>query len=336
MSPLLVMIPKKMSWPGPIVKTIRLSLTLFCLTLFISACSTSKIVLVNDQAAVKPPQVSMSNWGIITGGREGNRYTGTRAVNLVRPVAVAAQGNDVYIVDASPMLLYHFDNTSGELSIAKDLANVVHGEVNDLFIAPDRSYYLADSDHVMHFDHHGQLIRAFQDRVNLGRPVSVVEHPATGWVYIADGFNDDVLVYNSAGQLQGAIGTRGDGEGQFRGITAMGLGKEGLNVATRFGQSRVQLMGLDRSFLYDFQQDTVTFPTALAVDNADRVFVSDFSDNTIRVYAGGDLVTTIGGTGSNPGHFKHITDLWFDNGLLYVADSLNSRVQIIRVVSSKP
>ena len=316
------------------VLQLTVSVVLITSVFFLSACSN--LPMLETQSSFEPPAVSLTQWGVISGGSEGSGIIGTRPVNLVRPVAVAALGTEIYIVDAGPLLLYLFDSATGKLTILQDLNAVVQGEVNDIFVSPDRSYYIADASRVLHFDRQGELIRTFEDRINLGRPVSVIENPATGWVYIADGFNDDVLVYNGAGQLQGAIGTRGDNNGQFRGITAMALGDDGLNVATRFGPSRVQHMGFDRSFLYAFDGDTVTFPTALAVDYANRVYVSDFSDNTIRVYANGHVVATMGGTGSSPGRFKHITDLWFDNGLLYVADSLNARVQIIRVVNAKP
>jgi len=302
----------------------------------LTACSGVDIALQQPPVAT-PLTVSMSQWGSIQGGIEGDKYTGIASVNLVRPVAVAAQGNDVYIVDRGVDRLYHFDNVTGDMSVLMDLKGVVSGEVTDLFVALDRSYYLADADagRVLHFDSQGSLIRVFQDPVNLGRPMSVVEDPRTGWVYIADGFNDDVLAYNNAGQLQGAIGARGDDEGEFRGITAMTRGDEGLYVATRFGQSRVQLMAYDRSFRYAFDKDTVTFPTALARDASGRIYVSDFSDNTIRVYVDGHYVSIYGGTGSGPGRFKHITDLYYDSGLLYVADSLNSRVQVIRISNAR-
>jgi DNA-binding beta-propeller fold protein YncE len=284
-----------------------------------------------------PLSVTLSQWSEIRGGVEGDRYTGIAPVNLVRPVAVAARGNDVYIVDMGVDRLYLFDNVTGNLSILKDLREIVTGEVSDIFVAADRSFYLADVDgrRVLHFDRQGSFIREFKDDINLGRPMSVIEDAASGWVYIADGFNDDILVYNGAGQLQGAIGTRGDDEGQFRGITAMTGGDEGLYVATRFGPSRVQLMGYDRSFKYAFDQDTLVFPTALTRDTQGRVYASDFSYNTIQVFAEGHVVATYGGTGSGPGRFKHITDLWFDNGLLYVADSLNSRIQVIRVTNGQ-
>jgi len=303
--------------------------------LLLSACAN--VAPVAEQAAIPAPEVSLYQWDIISGGTEGHQVTGFADVRLIRPVAVAAHGNDIYIVDAGSDLLYLYERAFDRLTILKDLKGVVSGEVTDIHIAEDLSYYIADADarRVLHFDRHGELIRIFQDTINLGRPVSVSEDPDSGTVYIADGFNDDVLVYNAAGQLQGAIGTRGQGQGQFMGITAMAFGDDGIYVATRFGQQRVQVMGFEGDFQHAFNQDSVTFPTAIVVDGNGRAYVSDFMDNTIRVYVDGRVVETLGGTGSAPGRFKRITDMWLDNGLLYVADSLNGRVQVIRVVVNK-
>jgi len=319
-----------------LIRSFLLSVLLLSV-LLLSACATSTVAPTAEQAAIPPPEVSLFQWDIISGGSEGNTLTGVTRVSLMRPVAVAAHGNDVYIVDAGNDLLYLYERTFDRLSVVKDLKGVVRGDVTDIHIAQDLSYYLADADagRVLHFDRHGELIRVFKDPINLGRPVSVNEDPDTGTVYIADGFNDDVLVYNAAGQLQGAIGTRGQEPGQFMGITAMARGDDSIYVATRFGQHRVQVMNIDGDYQQAFNQDSVTFPTAIVVDDNGRSYVSDFMDNTIRVYVDGRVVESMGGTGSAPGRFKRITDMWLDNGLLYVADSLNGRVQVIRVVINK-
>ena len=312
----------------------RLFSLLICF-LLLTACA--HVAPIAEQAAIPAPEVSLFQWDIIDGGSEGNALTGLAHVSLMRPVVVAAHGNEVFIVDAGNDLLYLYERAFDRLSVLKDLKGVVSGDVTDIFVAEDLSYYLADADagRVLHFDRHGELIRVFKDSINIGRPVSVSEDADTGTVYIADGFNDDVLVYNAAGQLQGAIGTRGQEPGQFMGITAMARGDDAIYVATRFGKHRVQVMSTDGDYRQAFNPDSVTFPTAIVVDDEGRAFVSDFMDNTIRVYVDGRVVETLGGTGSVPGHFKRITDMWLDNGLLYVADSLNGRVQVIRVVINK-
>ncbi|MFQ5487378.1 MAG: hypothetical protein ACE5ET_02890 [Gammaproteobacteria bacterium] len=298
-----------------------------------SGCSGLPSLLpAKDNASAPEPAALL--WESIDGGViGGNLTTGLEYLRLMRPVAVAARGPNVYIVDdgLNKLLLYNRD--SGSFRVLKDLRRIVSGTVTDIYVSHDLSFYLADADgrRVLHFNRRGELIRVFEDAINLGRPVAVAVDEATGYVYIADGFNDDVLVYNRAGLLNGAIGERGDGPGQFRGITAFALGPDGYYVATRFGTTRVQVMAEDGTFLKAFQKDTAIFPTAIVVDDSNRAYVADYMTNTIHVYVDGVYVYALGRSGSAPGQFKRIADLWLEEGFLYVADSLNGRIQVLRI-----
>jgi len=72
-------------------------------------------------------------------------------------------------------------------------------------------------------------------------------------------------------------------------------------------------------------------PTGVAYDPlVKRVFVSDTEDDNIKIFdLDNNLLDVIGSKGSNPGEFNHPTFLDYHDGKLYVADSLNARVQII-------
>ena len=87
--------------------------------LLLSACAS--VAPVADQAAIPPPEVSLYQWDIISGGSEGNSFTGIGAVRLIRPTVVAASGNEVYIVDAGSDILYLYERAYDRLSILKDL-----------------------------------------------------------------------------------------------------------------------------------------------------------------------------------------------------------------------
>ena len=295
------------------------------------------MVPAGDQPAEtgrQPAEQRALVWDVIDGSvLGGNSLTGLEYIRFMRPVAVAARGPNIYIVDDGLGKLFLYDRDTRNLTVLKDLRQLVSGEVADIFVNQDLSYYLADRDggRVLHFDRQGNLLRVFEDQINLGRPVAVVQDQAEGWTYIADGFNDDVLVYNRAGLLVGAIGVRGDEPGKLLGVTGFSLGPEGYYVTTRFGEYRVQVFGEDGSFIKGFQKDTVTFPLAIAVDSQNRAFVGDYMSNTIKVYVDGVFAYSLGISGSAPGQFKRITDLWLDDGFLYVADSLNGRIQVLRV-----
>lgn len=303
--------------------------------LILAGCSSAP---VSEQTAVSSEQpVVRQNalvWDVINGGvLRGNAFTGLEYIRFMWPIAVAARGPFVYIVDDGLKKVFLYDRDTRDLSVLKDLKGLISGEVTDIFVNLDLSYYLADRDgsRVLHFDREGNLIRVFEDPINLGRPVAIIQDQADGYIYIADGFNDDILVYNRAGLLVGAIGIRGSKPGTLRGVTGFALGPDGYYVTTRFGEYRVQVFGEDGVFRQGFQKDAVIFPLSIAVDSQNRAFVGDYLNNTIKVYVDGVFVYSLGVSGSAPGQFKRITDLWLDDGFLYVADSLNGRIQILKV-----
>lgn len=280
---------------------------------------------------------SLYGWRVIDGGLEGSAALGLRHVRFLRPVQVAARGNFIFIVDAGADLLYRYDLARDQLEIILELKGVAAGEVSDLYVRQDHSFYLVDPDaaRVLYFDRKGQLVRTFQDRLNLIRPVAVTYDEVMGRVLIADGSSDDVLVFTTTGLLQGVIGSRGLEDGKFLNITAIASGVDGVYVTTRLGH-RVQVMGRDGRHLKSFQPNTVVFPLAVAVDSNKNSFVSDYLDNSIKVYRDGLYLESIGGSGSAPGRFKRISDLWYDQGFLYAVDSLNGRIQILRVEMIEP
>lgn len=325
------------------------ALTAAALALSLQACALSRADIERfappaepaRQASAQPVTGPGEIWRVVDQAPAGGDLqwlAGASVTRLLQPVAVAARGQLVYIVDVGSRQLLRYDSSLDRLTLARDLKGVLTGDAADLFLHRDMSFYLADPDgaRVLHFDADGRLLRVIEDRVTIGRPLSVVADENSGYLFVADGFNDDVIVFNTAGLITGAIGIRGQGPGRFLGITALAQGPDGYYVGTRFGPSRVQLMGYDGAFRESLQADTVTFPTSIAVDAEGRAFVADYMSDDIKVYQGVALIGTIGGHGSAPGRFRRITDIWIDEGFLYVADSMNRRIQILDLASWEP
>ncbi len=270
----------------------------------------------------------------VRGGAEGNAVTGVRQVQFVRPISIAVRAGNLFVMDAGQGTLFRYHLATKRLSALLDLRGVISGDTADLYVAGDQSLYIADTygARVLQYDRKGRLSRTYSNRLNLARPVAVMVDEPSGRVFVADAFYDHILVFDSAGNLVASMGGRGADPGQFLNITAMAQGPDGFYVTARIGE-HVQVLGEDGQYNYSLPREGLIFPTAIAVDAENRVFVSDFSDHAIKVYERGRLVGRAGHPGGGLGQFRHISDLWMDEGLLYVADSLNGRVQIMRVTS---
>ncbi len=325
----------------------RLALTWCCLAALsvLSGCASLSDAPKEGAtaASAEPKQIAAGNSWLyplqtITGGAMGNAVVGNEHRRLRRPVAVAVRDHDLYIADADSEVLFLYDAISGRMSLLKDLRGVVSGDVADIYVGGDHSYYLVDSigRRVLRFDRGGRLLQTFQDALNLSRPVAVSVDETTGDVYVADGVFDHVVVFNTAGELWRKLGDRGMGEGEFLNITAMARGLDGVYVTARLG-IRGQVLDQDSGqFRYAFDKDTLIFPNSVAVDMDGRAYVSDFFENSIKIFEHGRLVAKVGGTGASPGRFKGIADLALESGFLYVADSLNGRIQVFKITAGAP
>jgi DNA-binding beta-propeller fold protein YncE len=336
---------------------LRPLLVLFALVTTLAACSVAsleKFATEADRMDVAAASRSgtglsqkvgtelLSAESIIKGGRRSIKgmagqfqrllIGGSDEVSFQEPVAVGGVEGLLYIVDAGPKVVYKYDLVINEIEPVPDIAIHFVGSPGNIYVAKDRSFYIVDSSgrQVLHFSEYGELKTRFQDLANLSRPMDVVVDEESGDVLVADGSFSHIVVFNSAGKAIKAIGRRGTGPGRFRAITFMGTGADGLYVLDRL-ELPVQVLSFDGEYRYSFGESELTFPNALAVDRDQRVFISDRSDNTIRVYQDGQLLMTFGGGGSAPGRFRLISSMWVSGNLLYVADSMNRRVQVLRI-----
>ncbi len=257
---------------------------------------------------------------------------GVDRLRLVRPTAVAVRDGYIYVVDMGLDLVVRFDLITKAAAPLVELSGITKGDVADIFVASDHSFYLTDTERarVLHFNPKGKLQRILKNRLNMGHPVAVYEEDATGNIYIADGFFDHVLVFNRLGELFTSVGARGDNPGEFLNITTMALGPDGFYIGARVGE-HVQVLQGNGEYLYSLEQGPLVFPLGMAATDDFRVYVSDYWDNSIKIFERGRFIDSFGGTGVTPGKFKRITDLFLDNGLLYAVDSLNARVQVLRI-----
>ena len=337
----------------------RFTLTVFSITLSLvllgcSMAELERIATENRLEEVAPGvtssgrSVSKSKFlafdSIIKGGRQNEEgFTGAfrrlmvgpdQEIRLMNPVAVGGVNNYLYIVDAGLRIVFRYDLVTNQIQPIGNVGAQFAGDPGSIYVARDQTFYIVDSmgKQVFHFDEQGNVLEVIQDLANLSRPMDIAIDEVTGELLVADGSFSHVLVFNKFGKAVRAIGQRGTGPGRFRAITGMTVGEEGLYILDRL-ELPVQVVTMNGDYKYSFGESHQTFPTAIAVNEDGVVYVADKSDNTIRIYQDAELLSVFGGTGSAPGRFRMITSMWVNNDLLYVADSMNMRVQVLRMTS---
>jgi DNA-binding beta-propeller fold protein YncE len=268
---------------------------------------------------------------------------GEAELRILRPMAVVASGGIIYVADPGAKGVHRFDTAGGDYSLitAGDdaplpspvgLARGVAGEV-----------YIADSRLAQIF-----VIRpgaksavALRLDVKLTQPTGIAFDPANGRLYVADTAEHRIHIFERDGSLAGSIGRRGTGDGEFNYPTYLWRTPEGRLYVTDSLNFRVQAFDALGQFVGKFgRQGDGTGDAArqkgVATDRHGHVYVVDALFHSFQIFdTGGRLLLPVGERGHERGEFWLPTGVFIDQDdgdLIYVADSYNQRVQVLRYI----
>ncbi|MFN3077461.1 MAG: 6-bladed beta-propeller [Alphaproteobacteria bacterium] len=292
-----------------------------------------------------------------SGGGSGSTVrllTGVKATKPIaqQPVAIGAGEGGVYIVDGLTNVVSRFrwrdpeEKQTNAVAENKGLSraeNVRLGRLSgledptDLFVAINGDVFIADGKgkKLSRFDADGVHQQDYSDENNLNSPVAATSDSRGMRILVADSFFDRIIVFSAKGMPLYGIGERGEGPGKFRNIRAMTQGRDGLLYIVSGMKPDIQLYGLDGTYVGSFGRGVVGDPGGLAVDEENRLFVSDRFQHRLYVFVNRKLVETYGKYGKNPGEFSQPGRIAYHRGYLYVADRQNSRIQVFRVIPEK-
>ena len=294
----------------------------------------------DDAVVRRPPEnrggVLLTPWLTLNGGwrvddaplRPG-RAAGPR-LQFLQPVGVAARGDVVLVADAAARTLWRLDRSRDTMAAFAPFTGSVAEQGASIQLGNDLSAWVAlPAEHrVVQYDARGRVVRQWRDEANAARPVAVAVPEHRGDVLIGDAATAQVMVSDPMGRTRDLLG-RGR-SAALQSIAAMALGPRGLYVLDRIAQ-QVVVLGAQGEVLELIGENQLVQPRALAVDGSGRVFISDDADQRIKVFRGTRLLAAVGGAGAGPERFGRIEALALDGHLLYVADSLNARVQVMLV-----
>jgi DNA-binding beta-propeller fold protein YncE len=251
-------------------------------------------------------------------------------LNFIQPTGVAARNDIVLVADAGLRTLWRLDRNRDAVAALAPFTGGVADHGTSIVLGSDYTAWVAlPAEHmVVQYDLRGRAVRRFVSESDAPRPVAVAVPEHRGEVLVGDAATARVLVFDPLGTLRARLGGRN--AGALQSLTAMALGPQGLYVLDRAAQLVVVLDREGRP-VDAIGENHLVRPRALAVDATGRVFVGDDADQRIKVFRGPKLLASVGGAGAAPGRFGRIESLSLDGNLLYVADSVNARVQVMLV-----
>jgi len=290
-------------------------------------------VAAGQSAVLQRP--SLAPWLSLTGARQvaaGDR-TGTPAptagalgyTRFIRPVALAAHGSDLVILDAGAATAYRYD---AALNLMVALRGIPVHQGTQLALGADFSLYVIDPPgrRVLRVARTGQQVAQY-GAADLQRPVDVAVDDTRGLVYVADGGYNQLLAFHALGGAATVIHLRGGSGARLQTVGNIALGPDAIYVADPLCRC-IGRVGYGGGVLGTFGHDALGAPGPLAVDRYQQVFVIDQFERALKVFHQGRLIDTLPARRFG---MQQIDDVWINGNVLYLADGLSGRVEAQRI-----
>jgi DNA-binding beta-propeller fold protein YncE len=257
---------------------------------------------------------------------------------LMLPVDVGIDADgDIFVSDSKGVQRFDAQGTFRNLIGAEELA-VALGIAVD---ADGTTYVTGMGPLVLVFDRDGRLLRQVGEEGaapgQLQQPVDAALDAASN-LYVVDARNYRVEVYSPGGEHLRSIGGRGDQRGQFESPRTIAVDGHGDIYVGMGDDFVIQRLANDGTYVDSFgkayAEETMWRIGGLAVDDADHLYASRSIGHSIQAFDLGPTPTLrweYGALGNGPGQFNAPSGLAYHAGKLYVADTTNNRIQVLRL-----
>ncbi len=210
---------------------------------------------------------------------------------ILAPVAISAQGADIFFADAALEGVFRLDTTL--LSMQRLGAYRARPGIR-LHALGDSTLYVLDPDmrELARLSREGRVLERYRDPQTLSGVGAMTVDPVTGSILLADrGQNRVLSVSRTLAATVPILVQRTEGL-VLENVWALAAGRDALYVIDR---SRRQIVRLDLQgrLLQNFGADVLKLPSAIAVDRYRRVFVADDGERALHVFRNGKLVGTL-------------------------------------------
>lgn len=156
-----------------------------------------------------------------------------------------------------------------------------------------------------------------------------------GTVFIADTGNHRIQRFDHEGRFIKAWGQWGNGDGQLNNPTGIAVDKQFVYVSDT-GNNRVVIFNKHGQFIRSFGSfgdgdKHFNQPLGLTTDGYGNVYIADSQNNQIKKYSShGQFYQSWGAGGHLPGQLAAPYGISIHQGLLYIAELANHRIQVFK------
>ncbi len=158
-----------------------------------------------------------------------------------------------------------------------------------------------------------------------------------GLIYVVDGVNNKIHVFDRSGKFVIAFGSKGTAKGQFSFPLGIDVDNNGKVYVADSGNHRVQIFNPYGEYYSQIKMPSkdgnLSDPTDIAVnESGNHMYVVDNDNHYILAYdlASHQLLETFGSPGDGKLQFRYPFLMTLDgDNYLYIVDVINTRVQVL-------
>ncbi len=268
-------------------------------------------------------------------GKEGR-------VQLQRPFDVCVDSaGDVIVSDIESGIVV-FDEVNKEVRVLGEKSSLELKRTLGIACSNEAIFVgLAGIGQVVALSFDGIVIRTYGRPGQFPNPVDVAYDWKGKRVVIVDNKIHQVTVYSETGDSLLAIGTRGEGDGEFNFPQSVAVDTAGNFYVVDAMNFRVQEFDSRGKFLRKFGEQgsifgTFSRPKGIALDSYGNIYIADAVHNNFQIFNNAfELLLFVGRystSGDNLG-FENPIGMYIDTrDRIYVADQLNNRIQVFQLL----
>jgi DNA-binding beta-propeller fold protein YncE len=261
--------------------------------------------------------------------------------HLVRPMAVVASGDILYVADPGAGAVHRFGQKGGHYGLVRAAGGRPFVSPVGLALGNAGEVYVSDSalgtvSVIRPGENEASPLRL---GARLGQPTGIAFDAASGRLYVVDTSSHRVNVFARDGTLESSFGGRGTADGEFNYPTLIWRTPAGTLYVTDSLNFRIQRFDAGGRFVSRFGalgDGTGDLPRqkGVATDHYGHVYVVDSLFHALQVFdERGRFLLSLGGQGQGRGEFWLPTGLFIgEDDTIYIADSYNQRVQVLRYI----
>jgi DNA-binding beta-propeller fold protein YncE len=261
-------------------------------------------------------------------------------VRLSRPYDVCEAGEGrIYVTDVAQGV-FLFDLKEGDVKVLGEKSATDLKNPRGIAYARGNVYVsLAGLGQILVLDDEGKDVRTIGAAGQFTGLVDIVCDTARNRLILVDNKIHNVLVYSMAGDSLFALGSRGEGDGQFNFPQSAAVDKDGNIYVVDAFNFRVEIFDVNGKYLRKFGSQGDKFgmfnrPKGIALDSFGNIYVLDAMHQNFQVFnQEAQLLMFVGKySPGNDGFVNPVSIAVGEGNTIYVTDQLNGRVQVFTVL----